>query len=261
MSHETDSDFDSKPAVDSSESVPVKSCRVAEQAIPGLPKPYYQDEYVTLYHGDCRELLPLIEPADALVTDPPFGIGFKYEKKEVHDSAKPYYNWLIPLLNTVNLKDGAFFAVWQTQLYFKYFWQYFGDDIHIYCAAKNFVQLRKTAINYGYDPVVMKYFPGNLLRPKKPKRNLDFFMSNTAAIISNTTRIEKAHPCPRPLDGVKQIIDNFVVEGGLILDLFAGSGTTLLAAKQTERKCIGIEIEEKYCEIAANRMRQEALGL
>jgi site-specific DNA-methyltransferase (adenine-specific) len=253
MSHKTDSESDLKQAVVSEDVVAEKN--------PGLPRPYYQDEHVTLYHGDCRELLPLIEPADALVTDPPFGIGFKYETKESHSSAGPYYDWLMPLLNAAKLKDGALFAVWQAQLYFKYFWQYFGDDIHIYCAAKNFVQLRKTAINYGYDPVVMKYLSGDSLRPKKPKRNMDFFVSNTAGIISDTTRIEKAHPCPRPLDGVKQIVDNFVVENGLILDLFAGSGTTLLAAKQTKRKAIGVEIEEKYCEVAANRMRQEVLGL
>jgi site-specific DNA-methyltransferase (adenine-specific) len=229
--------------------------------IPELPKPYYQDDYVTLYHADCREVLPLLEPVEALVTDPPFGIGFKYENKEQHSEADSYYAWLMPLLNSVQLQKGGFFAVWQAQLYFQYFWQQFGSDIHIYCAAKNFVQLRKTPINYGYDPVVMKYVLGAPLRPKKPKRNVDFFVSNTAGIVSNTNRIEKAHPCPRPLDGVIQIIDNFVVENGTVLDLFAGSGTMLLAARQTNRKAIGIEIEEKYCEVAANRLRQEVLGL
>ena len=227
-----------------------------------MVSPYYQDSHVTLYHGDCREVLPHLEMSDCLITDPPFGIGFEYENgKELHNNSDDYYGWLCELLQLAETKlnAGAFMAVWQAQLYFKHFWQVFGDDIHIYCAAKNFVQLRKTAINYGYDPVVMKYKCGEHLKPIKPKRNLDFFVSNTAAIVSNTKRIEKAHPCPRPLDVVLEIMKNFSI--GTVLDPFAGSGTTLLAARQLNRKAIGIELEEKYCEVIANRMRQEVLSL
>ena len=157
------------------------------------------------------------------------------------------------------LPEGAFHAVWQTQLYFPFFWQHFGNQIHIYCAAKNFVQLRKTPINYGYDPVVMFYKDGHPKRPEKPKRSVDFFVSNTAKLVSNPSRIEKLHSCPRPLDVVIEIMSNFSV--GTVLDPFAGSGTTLIAAKRLGRKSIGIEIEQDYCDVIVQRLRQEVLPL
>lgn len=226
------------------------------------PKPYYQDDYVTLYHGDCRDILPHLEPLDALITDPPFGIGFMYESgKEQFCNADHYYAWLMPILHICEsqLTEGAFCAIWQAQLYFKHYWDYFGTDIHIYCAAKNFVQLRKTAINYGYDPVILYYKKGIQKRPSKPKRSVDFFVSNTAKLVSDTKRIEKQHPCPRPLDVVLEIIENFST--GSVLDPFAGSGTTLIAAKMLGRKAIGIELEQKYCDVIVKRLRQEVLPL
>ena len=227
------------------------------------PVPYYQDEYVTLYCGDCAEILPHLSVFfDALITDPPFGINFEYAKgKEQHKSADEYYKWLVPIIELCQkqLNDGAFNAIWQAQLYFQHFWNVFGSDIRIYCAAKNFVQLRKTPINYGYDPVVMFYKQGERKSPIKPQRNVDFFVSNTASIVSDTSRIERNHPCPRPLDVVTEIMNNFSL--GTVLDPFAGSGTTLLAAKNLNRKAIGIEQEEEYCKVIVERLRQGVLGL
>lgn len=223
-----------------------------------LPQPYYQDEHVILYHANCVDVLPHIDQVDAVITDPPFGIGFKYENlRETYSSPQEYYAWLMPIMRLCNekLAPGGFNAIWQAQLYFKYFWQYFGDDIHVYCAAKNFVQLRKTAINYGYDPVVMFYKYGVKLSPIKPKRSVDFFVSNTAKLVSNTKRIEKQHPCPRPLDVVLEIVSNFST--GTILDPFSGSGTTLLAAKKLGRKAIGIEVNQKYCDVFIKRVMEE----
>jgi DNA modification methylase len=154
------------------------------------------------------------------------------------------------------LKDGGFIAIWQTQLYFKYFWKWFGDDIHIYAGCKNFVQLRKTPINYAYDPIVIKYKKGRELKPSKPKRSLDFFVSNTAKWVTQTSSLAREHPCPRPIDQVEQIIDNFVIEDGIVLDCFMGSGTTAVACINTNRKFIGIELEPKYVEIANKRIQE-----
>jgi len=71
----------------------------------------------------------------------------------------------------------------------------------------------------------------------------------------------KQHPCPKPPPLWESILAVFSDPGDLILDPFLGSGTTAVVAKKLNRKCIGIEIEEKYCEIAANRCRQEVFNL
>jgi site-specific DNA-methyltransferase (adenine-specific) len=94
------------------------------------------------------------------------------------------------------------------------------------------------------------------LRPAKPPRSLDYFVGNTAGVISDMTRIEKEHPCPRPLDSVEQIIMNFALEGGTILDPFMGSGTTGVACVKLNRNFIGIEINEDYFKIAQRRIAE-----
>jgi site-specific DNA-methyltransferase (adenine-specific) len=213
-----------------------------------------------VWQGDCLERMRKVadESVDAVVTDPPFGIGFRYgDGREVANNPRDYWEWLRPrYLEAVRcLKPGGFVAVWQAQLNFRHFWDWFGDDIHIYCAAKNFVQIRSIPINYGYDPVVMFYKPGpKPLVPAKQSRSVDFFVANTAGIISNMGRIDKEHPCPRPLDQVVQILDNFVVPGGSVLDPFAGSGTIGVGCVGTGRRFIGIEIEPEMCRVAELRI-------
>ena len=227
--------------------------------------PYYSDKYVQIFLGDCREVLPQLDVKfDALITDPPFGIGFNYDcGAEKCDTPDKYWEWLEPLytLAQESLRSGAFIAVWQTQLYFRYFWEWFGDDIHIYIGAKNFVQLRKVAIQYAYDPIILLYEDGEKLCPTKPKRNLDYFVANTAKWVTQTEDIVRQHPCPRPIDQVTEIISNFTIDNANMLDIFSGAGTILLAAKRLNRCSVGIEISEKYCEIAAKRCMQEVMEL
>lgn len=199
------------------------------------------------------------ESVDAVVTDPPFGIGFIYDgKAETNSDPDSYWHWLEPRMIEVYrvAKPGALFAVWQTQLYFRRLWDWFGD-IHVYIAAKNFVQIRPTPINYGYDPVVMFYKEGAApLRPDKPMRSIDYSVGNTARFVSKVTSLERQHPCPRPLDQVFTILENFTLPGGVILDPFAGSGTTGVAAQQTGRKFIGIELNPEYVKLAEKRLRE-----
>ena len=210
--------------------------------------------------GDCSEILRSIldESVDALVTDPPFGIGYNYESgREIANTPESYWKWLFPIYTDAlrTVKPGGFVAIWQTAPYMKHFWSWYGDDIHIYAACKNFVQLRKTPINYAYDPVVMLYKPGaEPLRPPSPPRNVDFFVSNTASLVSNTSRPERQHPAPRPVDVVQEIVSNFTSPNAIVLDPFMGSGTAGVACASTGRSFIGIEIEPKYFSIAESRI-------
>lgn len=196
--------------------------------------------------------------ADAVVTDPPFGIGFAYTSgKDVATTPVDYGAWVALWYPEVLriLRPGGLVAIWQAQNHFRHFWEWFGDDIHIYCAAKNFVQLRKVPINYGYDPVVMRYKSGALpLRPERPARNLDYFVGDTRPSPASALRPERAHPCPRPLNQVQAFIANFTLPGGLVLDPFAGSGTTGVACIQEGRDFIGIEREASYFDIAERRL-------
>jgi adenine-specific DNA-methyltransferase len=218
-------------------------------------------DLVRVIHGDCLAVFPTLEAGsvDAIVTDPPFGIGFTYgDKREFASDPVAYWDWLGPRMDAALecLKPGGFVAVWQVQLNFRHFWDWFGPDIHVYCAAKNFVQMRPTPINYGYDPVVMFYKSGGPpLRPDNPQRSVDFFVADTASVVSQKGRPEKGHPCPRPLDQIRVILDNFVLPGGVVLDPFAGSGTTLVACVKTGRAGVGIEIEGRYIEIIHRRLR------
>jgi DNA modification methylase len=99
------------------------------------------------------------------------------------------------------------------------------------------IRLWQPILYYGKDP-----YPGKL----KPDAKISY----------DSDRLTD-HPCPKPLDSWGWLVQRTTLKGELILDPFAGSGTTLLAAKNTHRHAIGIEIEEKYCEIAAKRLSQE----
>ena len=118
--------------------------------------------------------------------------------------------------------------------------------------AKNFVQIFKTIGPIWACDYALIWPIGEV---KQRGKGRDFHL----AITSDTSTRPKGHPCPRPLDQMKFIVTALTEENDTILDPFMGSGTTLVAAKNLGRKAIGIEIEEKYCEIAVKRLRQEVL--
>ena len=208
--------------------------------------------------GDSLEVMKQIpsESVPAVVTDPPFGIGFKGEDShggkhynEMGKDPKAYWETFQPFFNEMYriANYGAFFAIWQSQKYMRYFWDWYGwkEDIHIYAGCKNFVQLSKTPINMGWDPIVM-FYKGERngftpLRPPKPKRSVDFFVSNTAKYVTEVNSLAKKHPCPRQVDQTTEIISNFVVEKGLVLDPFVGVGLYHWFAKEQRDSLLGLK--------------------
>ena len=205
----------------------------------------------TLYLGDCLKILPTLGKVDAVITDPPYGIGFKYES-HVDDPAT-YQDFLTRRVNaTIAISnEGAFNAWFQAMKNVARFHEWFPDGWRIYAAAKNFVQMRPCAMQYAYDPVVVWWNEGT---PYKSGRGRDFYVADTASVISNPANLEKGHPAPRPLDQMKELIGNFSNPAGAVLDPFMGSGTTGVACANLGRKFIGIEIEPKYFEIACERI-------
>lgn len=194
-------------------------------------KPYYQDSAVTIWHGDCREILPTLPRVDLVLTDPPYGLGDKLLGG----------NW--------GRRIGAA-AVWDQE----------PADVAPILA------LNVPTIIWGGN-----YFNLPLSRcwliwvkrdavPTVATVDLAWTNFDAPSKYFDTTNGERnGHPTLKPLrlfSWCIQRADNYCTPS-LILDPFMGSGTTLRAAKDLGRKAIGIEIEERYCEIAAKRMSQE----
>lgn len=207
----------------------------------GSMKPYYEENGITIYHGDCREVLPSLPKVDLVLTDPPYGISYEHGVR----------------------KGGK-------RLGFD------GHSIVGDCAPfdPSFLLPYPLVVLWGANHFADRLPPsaGWLVWDKRegiaPNDQSDCEMAWTNALTTarlfsrhwngGGTGEVRYHVNQKPIKLIKWCLNHFP-EAELTLDPFMGSGTTLRAAKDLGRKAIGIEIEEKYCEIAANRLRQEVL--
>ena len=222
--------------------------------------PYYEHDGITIYHGDCREILPTLPKVDAVVTDPPYGIRFS-EYISHKDCPDSYVEDVVEaVFEAERHVNAGWCAVWQSATTMGMWGDWFPRAWFPVALPKTFTQVtpsrgRITAVDY-----VIIWEVGRAEDwPPKDQRPRDWAICHTSNM--QTRAASRGHPCPRPLDGVKKITEGYCRPHGTVLDPFMGSGTTLRAAKDLGRKAIGIEIEEKYCEIAAQRMAQEVLPL
>jgi site-specific DNA-methyltransferase (adenine-specific) len=223
-------------------------------------KPYYEHGGITIYHGDCRDVLPSLGPADAIVTDPPYGVGFsRYASHD--DDPGAYGAWIWPTIEQAErLIPKGWACVFQSEANAQKWAAWFPRDWRLMALPKTFGQVSREPVQRQTDYVL--YWacgetPWPPVGPKAPAFFRNWFVSRQA---SNTAN-RPDHPCPRPLDMMQYLVGCFVPPGGSLVEPFAGSGTTLLAAKNLGRRAIGIEIEERYCEIAAKRLSQEVFPL
>lgn len=198
----------------------------------------------TLGLGDCRDILPTLSPIDAIVTDPPFGIGFKYDS---HKDSAAEYDDLIRFLvaESVRLSRGPCF-VWQSSKTCHRWHEWFPEGWRIFAACKAFVQLRPVEVQWAWDPVIFWGASGG----KHDESIRDWHVATTPNF--GLGRESIAHPCPRPLDQVEYIVGGLRAQS--ILDPFMGSGTTGVACANLGRQFIGIEIDPKYFDEACRRI-------
>lgn len=225
-------------------------------------KPYYQDDAVTIYHGDCRAILPQLEPVDLVLTDPPYGIGAKLGMGGGYKGDGGMWRGVkIDGDESLDARDDVVSMI--------------GDlPYGIFCSPR-------TAWPAGTETVLVwdkgeHVGAGDLRFPWKPnfeficlrgtekwrapRRDSSVLRFNACAgCVGNRNDGFRHHPFEKPVELLAYMVSRSWTS--LILDPFMGSGTTLRAAKDLGRKAIGIEIEEKYCEIAAKRMAQEVLAL
>ena len=207
-------------------------------------KPYYQEDGITIYHGDCRKILPTLPAVDLVLTDPPYGIGVDYES--FNDTQAELKKLIADVIDIVITKASRAFittGVLNIHLYPKPTW--------VFCWA--------TPAGTGKGPWGFCCWQPILVYGKDPY--LQHGMGSRADIFLITETSEKnGHPCPKPRGLWKKLlVRGSIHESDTVLDPFMGSGTTLVAAKHLGRKAIGIDIERKYCDIAIDRLRQEVL--
>jgi DNA modification methylase len=193
---------------------------------------------------------------DAVITDPPYGIGFKYSQHD--DTPDGYGKWLWSILEMAESKanSGAPLFVFQAAPNFRKFFEWFPRDFRIYISAKNFVQIRPTAMQWSYDPVIVWWKDGDKYSAGTASR--DYYVANTAPHLHTGYNDARGHPCPRPLDQMLRIVEQWVKPIGIVFDPFMGSGTTGVACVQLGRNFIGCEIDPKYYAIAEKRIKYAA---
>lgn len=242
-------------------------------------KPYYDEGGITIYHGDCREILPEIGSVDAVVTDPPYG-------DTSLDWDQPVRGWL-DLVDTRQiwcfgsmrfwLEHGAEFEGWKYGQ--EIIWEkHNGSSFH----ADRFKRVHEFAIHWyrgpwseiWTDPVyTMDARKRQFRRKEIPShhhgdRGPSVYQSEDGGpkLMRSVLQVRSehgsaVHPTQKPLGILSPLIAYSThTVGGTVLDPFMGSGSTLRAAKDLGRKAIGIEIEERYCEIAVQRLAQEVLA-
>jgi len=260
-------------------------------------KPYYQDDWATVYHGDCLELLLEMPKVDLVLTSPPYNVGMEYEN--VIEWPK-YYNWIYEFLrkSLSVLKVGGILAlnlpkeVKHTKEQIRRYGrrvEKVGQKVDAICEGVGFLPRETIVWAKGVEglPISSRYEMGSdnniyvrstceliFLHSKdryfydggtgrRGKKDVPF-LDETKDVWWIPVAHNNGHPCPWPLRIPSNLISMFTLNKKftpLVIDPFMGSGTTLVAAKQLNRKSIGIESKEKYCGIAANRLRQETLNL
>lgn len=218
-----------------------------------LPKPFFQDKAVTIYHGDSRAILPELGKIDILVTDPPYGLNFPYlSYVDSRESLKELIDTVITPNLHIFRRSIILCGPTQISMYPSSEW--------VSCATWN---TTGSFGKFGYNqwtPILVygKDLPGFGNVNGVTKTDV-IRISGGAGVGFMRDSEEKRHTCPKPLNLMKLIIARYTEEDSLIIDPFSGSGTTGRAAKDMGRKAVLIEIEEKYCEIAAKRMSQQVL--
>lgn len=243
--------------------------------------PYYDDGTCVIYHGDCRGILPIFA-ADAVVTDPPYGTGWYPTDKAVlspemlrnlanHPVALfGYPERLCALLAAAGLMPSEWLTWWPTNGACRGF-NLAGlrnESEHVAIIGRHrFAELRqpRTASSRRVLAADYRKADGSAGRGmdthgEPDSRRLGDVWTDAAPGLGFLAS-HRQHPNEKPMTLMCRLVDGMSSHGQTILDPFMGSGTTLRAAKDLGRRAIGIEIEERYCEIAAKRLSQEVLAL
>lgn len=225
-------------------------------------KPYYEDDLVTLYHGDCLEVDAWLA-ADVLVTDPPYGIGWVSggfgANKEAREVAKMRKReGLVSVANDqdVRARDAALdswgnrpamvFGSWRIPRPERVSHRLIWHKVKTYPGVR-------TGPWFPADEEIYVLGSGWVGAPEQ-----NVYQTTRMQAASHGLVAETGHPTPKPVGLMERLIAK--CPPGVIADPFAGSGSTLVAARNLGRHAIGVELEERYCEAIAKRLSQQAFN-
>ena len=225
--------------------------------------PYYEDDLVTLYHGDCREITAWLE-ADVLVTDPPYGRAWRQGEVKSAGSNVAHARNEVSTTGIANDRDttvrDAALALWGADRR----GILFGDLMLAPPAGTRLVGGYRKPVDAGLRGAmggVRRDLEAIYLIGRWPSGiggRSSLFVTGAPLVGGNHGIVAKAggHPHTKPQDVLEELVG---LTEGAVADPFAGSGSTLIAARALGRKVIGVEYEERYCEIAAKRLAQDTL--
>lgn len=242
-------------------------------------RPYYEESGIVIYHGDCRDILPQLGPVDHVITDPPYEEeahtkarrvqrgaerGTARARSEMRVETLPFPPMSDSDRGLVSREIGRLVKRWALvfcQAEAAHKWEssllVAGLDKRRWCVwvkPDGQPQFSGDRPGMGYETIVACHTFGK-----------SRWHGGGTLGVFNIAKGEgvgpQPHPTTKPERLMEQLVSLFTDPGETILDPFMGSGTTLVAAKRLGRKAIGIELEEKYCEIAAKRLSQGALDL
>jgi len=209
-------------------------------------KPYYEHQGITIYHGDSRELVPLLGEISVVATDPPYGMNYASNRSPKHlqkggvfgDDEFP--SWVFGIEFSVAM---FVFCRW--------------DNLTDIPRPKSFIAWDK--VSHGMGDLLHEFgrrWEGCAFYPgpshKFNQRPVDVIQ------VPRVPAQKMVHPTEKPVDLLVRLLSCLRFDG-MVLDPFMGCGSTLLASKAMGHKAVGIEIEERYCEIAAMRLSQDSL--
>lgn len=211
--------------------------------------PYYEQDGITIYNGDCREVLPQLGRFDLLLTDPPYGIGEAAVRNKSRTKlavAKDYGDaawdnqtpeaWIFGLMQSITqyqiIFGGNYFPLPPSKC-----WLVWDKD-----NTGDFADCELAWTNLDKAVRIIKWRWNGMLQEDMTRKE------------------DRFHPTQKPLGVMKWAISQAPDVVLTVVDAYLGSGTTLVAAKSMGLVATGIELEERYCEIAANRLRQSVLN-
>ncbi len=240
--------------------------------------PYYQDDHVTLYHGDCFDVLPGLSGIGAVVTDPPYSSGGAFRGDRANTTVEKY-------VRTETLayrpdfagdnRDQRSFLAWAT------LWLNAARNASVPGAVlASFIDWRQLPVltdavqagGWTWRNLGTWWKPGIRMQKGRFSSSAEYVVYATNGpndgdgqtspqnVYKAAPDDDRDHIAQKPLEVMRWVL-GLTRADALVLDPFMGSGSTLAAAKSLGMRAIGIEVDERYCEVAANRLRQEVLGL
>lgn len=227
-----------------------------------LVSPFFRDNLVTIYHGDCRKILPRLGVHGLVVTDPPYNVGYHYEGYADNLSTEDYQEMLravcpLPCV-LIHYAEDLCALSWTLEE--------IPEKMVAWVYPSNTARQWRGIAWWGCKPDFTK--EGQDYRNPTDKRIAERIANGERARlydwweldqVKNVGEEKTEHPCQIPLAVMRRILK--ITDCSLVIDPFAGSGTTLLAAKQLGIPSIGIERNENYCRIAASRVSSDFGGL